>query len=207
MFDNDGKAIYPVKVEVEVEAEPEVKKLYRVRQTKDDAKTQKGAYSNLNGAIECCQAAGDGYHVFDWDYNIVYSYYLRGRINDINLNGTLFIYNRKNPAENYTYTAPKDETGQTKNNPLRQILDKYYTRLAKDHKIFLPRYSGWGAIKESYYLKGAEAWEEWLLKNSDALKMKNNKDLIGEVKQLKEELIPLPTIPLESFSYFNNKKK
>ena len=49
-------------------------KLYRVRKTKDDAKTQKGAYSSLDGAIECCQSAGEGYHVFDWDYNIVYSY-------------------------------------------------------------------------------------------------------------------------------------
>lgn len=49
-------------------------KLYRIRISKDDAKSQTGAYSNLNSAIECCQNSGDGYHVFDWDYNIVYSY-------------------------------------------------------------------------------------------------------------------------------------
>ena len=49
-------------------------KLYRVRKTKNDAKSQKGAFSNLNSAIECCNKSGDGYHVFDWDYNIVYSY-------------------------------------------------------------------------------------------------------------------------------------
>ena len=49
-------------------------KLYRVRKTKDDAKSQKGAYANLSGAITCCQSAGDGYHVFDWNGNIVYSY-------------------------------------------------------------------------------------------------------------------------------------
>lgn len=70
VFDENGKALYPVKVETQ----PEVQKLYRVRKSKDDAKSQKGAYANLNGAIECCQNAGDGYHVFDWDYKIVYSY-------------------------------------------------------------------------------------------------------------------------------------
>lgn len=58
-----------IKQTVEVE-----KKLYRVRKSKDDVKSQKGAYSNLDGAIECCQNAGSGYHVFDWDYKIVYSY-------------------------------------------------------------------------------------------------------------------------------------
>ena len=51
-----------------------VEKLYRVRKTKDDVKTQKGAYKNLEGAIECCQKAGIGYHVFDWNWKIVYSY-------------------------------------------------------------------------------------------------------------------------------------
>ncbi len=49
-------------------------KLYRVRKSKDDAKTQKGAFSSLDNAKECCQEAGVGYHVFDWDYKIVYSY-------------------------------------------------------------------------------------------------------------------------------------
>ena len=49
-------------------------KLYRVRKSKDDAASQKGAFSDLNNAKECCQSAGAGYHVFDWDYNIVYSY-------------------------------------------------------------------------------------------------------------------------------------
>jgi N-acetylmuramoyl-L-alanine amidase CwlA len=56
------------------ETPKEESKLYRVRKTKDDAKTQKGAYANLDGAIKCCQDAGEGYHVFDWDYNVVYSY-------------------------------------------------------------------------------------------------------------------------------------
>lgn len=48
--------------------------LYRVRKTKDDTKTQKGAYTVLQSAINTCQAAGEGYHVFDKDFNIVYSY-------------------------------------------------------------------------------------------------------------------------------------
>ena len=52
----------------------EVKKLYRVRKSKDDAASQKGAFSELANAKDCCQEAGAGYHVFDWDYKIVYSY-------------------------------------------------------------------------------------------------------------------------------------
>lgn len=51
-----------------------VEKLYRVRKTKDDAKTQKGAFKNLDGAKECCQSAGPGYNVFDWNWKMVYSY-------------------------------------------------------------------------------------------------------------------------------------
>ena len=50
------------------------KQLYRVRKSKDDAKSQIGAYSVKQNAIDACQKAGAGYHVFDSDYNIVYSY-------------------------------------------------------------------------------------------------------------------------------------
>lgn len=56
------------------EVKEEVQKIYRVRKSKDDAKTQKGAYSSLDNAKAACQTAGAGYHVFDWDFNIVYSY-------------------------------------------------------------------------------------------------------------------------------------
>lgn len=49
-------------------------KLYRVRKSKDDAKSQIGAYSSLDNAKAACQSAGPGYYVFDWKWNIVYSY-------------------------------------------------------------------------------------------------------------------------------------
>lgn len=49
-------------------------KLYRVRKSKDDSKSQVGAYSKLENAKNACQSAGPGYHVFNWDYKIVYSY-------------------------------------------------------------------------------------------------------------------------------------
>lgn len=52
----------------------EVKKLYRVRKSKDDAKSQVGAYTSLDNAKAACQSAGAGYHVFDWNFNKVYSY-------------------------------------------------------------------------------------------------------------------------------------
>lgn len=51
-----------------------VDKLYRVRKSKDDAESQKGAFSSIDKAKECCQSAGADYHVFDWNYEIVYSY-------------------------------------------------------------------------------------------------------------------------------------
>lgn len=60
--------------ENKVEVKEEVQKIYRVRKSKDDAKTQKGAYSSLDNAKIACQEAGAGYHVFDWNFNIVYSY-------------------------------------------------------------------------------------------------------------------------------------
>ena len=49
-------------------------KLYRVRKSKDDAKSQIGAYSVLDNAKAACNNAGVGYKVFDWDYKIVYEY-------------------------------------------------------------------------------------------------------------------------------------
>lgn len=53
---------------------PTTQQLYRVRKSKDDAKSQVGAYSVKQNAIDACQKAGAGYHVFDSDYKIVYSY-------------------------------------------------------------------------------------------------------------------------------------
>ena len=49
-------------------------KLYRVRKSKDDAKSQVGAYSVLDNAKDACNKAGAGYKVFDWNYNVVYEY-------------------------------------------------------------------------------------------------------------------------------------
>lgn len=49
-------------------------KLYRVRKSKDDAKSQIGAYSVLDNAKAACDKAGAGYKVFDWDYKVVYEY-------------------------------------------------------------------------------------------------------------------------------------
>lgn len=54
--------------------EAAVEKIYRVRKSWSDAKSQKGAYKSLDNAKECCQAAGEGYKVFDWDGKEVYSY-------------------------------------------------------------------------------------------------------------------------------------
>jgi hypothetical protein len=57
-----------------VELVEPVQKLYRVRKSYDDAKSQKGAFSSLPNAKECCQEAGEGYKVFDWNGKEVYAY-------------------------------------------------------------------------------------------------------------------------------------
>ena len=54
--------------------EEAVQKLYRVRTSWEDAKSQKGAYSSLENAKECCQTAGSGYKVYDWNSKEVYAY-------------------------------------------------------------------------------------------------------------------------------------
>ena len=54
--------------------EPVVQKYYRVRLSWADSKSQKGAYTSLDSAIKCCQEAGEGYKVFDWNGKEVYAY-------------------------------------------------------------------------------------------------------------------------------------
>lgn len=56
------------------EVKEEVQKLYRVRKTWADTKSQVGAYSSLDNAKDACQKAGAGYKVFDWSGKEVYSY-------------------------------------------------------------------------------------------------------------------------------------
>lgn len=69
-----GSWINPKENVIKESATTPTKQLYRVRKSKDDAKSQVGAYSVKQNAIDACQKAGAGYHVFDSDYNIVYSY-------------------------------------------------------------------------------------------------------------------------------------
>ena len=54
--------------------EAEVQKYYRIRTSWADSKSQKGAYTSLESAKKCCQEAGEGYKVFDWNGTEVYSY-------------------------------------------------------------------------------------------------------------------------------------
>lgn len=53
-------------------AKPTVNKLYRVRKSWNDAKSQIGAYANLNNAKAACDKVGNGYFVFDESGKVVY---------------------------------------------------------------------------------------------------------------------------------------
>ena len=52
--------------------ESNIKKLYRVRKSKNDAKSQIGAFTSLSNAKAACNKAGAGYKVFDWNWTIVH---------------------------------------------------------------------------------------------------------------------------------------
>ena len=56
--------------EVQKDTTQEVKKLYRVRKSWEDVKSQTGAYAILDNAKANCQ---EGYSVFDWNGKCVYS--------------------------------------------------------------------------------------------------------------------------------------
>ena len=61
------------RVEDNKEDDAEVEKLYRVRKTWADAKSQKGAYKVLKSA-EACADKNVGYLVFEWNGNVVYAH-------------------------------------------------------------------------------------------------------------------------------------
>ena len=48
--------------------------MYRVRKSWSDAKSQKGAYKLLDNAKKCCDAAGEGYKIYDNNGTEVYAY-------------------------------------------------------------------------------------------------------------------------------------
>ena len=52
--------------------ESSIKKVYRVRKSKKDAKSQVGAFSSLANAKNACTKAGADYKVFDWNWMVVY---------------------------------------------------------------------------------------------------------------------------------------
>lgn len=56
-----------------IEPKP-IKNIYKVRKSWDDIESQKGEFTSLEEAIDCCQLAGEGYKVFDWDGEEIHFY-------------------------------------------------------------------------------------------------------------------------------------
>ncbi len=124
-------------------------------------------------------------------YNMVYDFDLNGQSTSRNFNGTLFLYNRKDNSKVYAYRAPNKETEESKNNPLRVMLYKYYELLIKSHTIPLPNLGGTPLnIKEQ--IQDANTWQDWLRQNYPLLRKLEERNLIEEVKPLKEDKIALP---------------
>jgi N-acetylmuramoyl-L-alanine amidase len=69
-----GAWINPAENKIKESEDKNVQKLYRVRTSWDDAKSQKGAFSSLDNAKTCCQDSGKGYKVYDWNGKEVYAY-------------------------------------------------------------------------------------------------------------------------------------
>ena len=64
-------------------------KLYRVRKSWEDAKSQIGAYSSLDNAKKACTA---GYNVYDWDGKAVYSVFAGGMVQNANTEKAIWDY-------------------------------------------------------------------------------------------------------------------
>lgn len=72
-FSKYGKDMDTVRVDVaSLLNEADIKKLYRIRKSKNDVKSQVGAYYSLANAKVACKKAGAGYKVFDWNWSVVY---------------------------------------------------------------------------------------------------------------------------------------
>lgn len=56
-----------------IEPKP-IQNLYKVRKSWDDIESQKGEFTLLEDAIDCCQSAGKGYKVFNWDGEEIHFY-------------------------------------------------------------------------------------------------------------------------------------
>lgn len=72
-FSKYGKDMTDVRNDVaKIIKDSNVKKLYRVRKSKNDAKSQIGAFSSLANAKAACEKAGSDFKVFDWNWTIVH---------------------------------------------------------------------------------------------------------------------------------------
>jgi hypothetical protein len=72
-FSRHGKDMTDVRNDIETLLnESEIEKLYRVRKSKTDAKSQVGAFTSLVNAKAACKKAGNDYKVFDWNWKVVY---------------------------------------------------------------------------------------------------------------------------------------
>lgn len=107
---------------------PVVEQLYRVRKSKDDAKSQVGAFSVLENAKEACDKAGTGYHVFDNNFNIVYSY--KAPVTE------------NKPVETPKVEEPKVETPKQEEVKITPVYDLDYKIKTKivDKEVAIPEY-------------------------------------------------------------------
>lgn len=72
-FSQHSKDMTTVRADVaKLIKEVEVKKLYRVRKSKNDNKSQVGAFTSLANAKTACKKARNDYKVFDWNWKVVY---------------------------------------------------------------------------------------------------------------------------------------
>jgi flagellum-specific peptidoglycan hydrolase FlgJ len=115
--------------------------LYRVRKSKDDAKSQKGAYSILQSAINTCQSAGQGYHVFDKDFKIVYSYIAPSTSSTSSK--ILEVYELNYPEKTKIVNTSVVRTNSDCTKAIKKILannSSFDTNIAKAFFVIAPKY-------------------------------------------------------------------
>lgn len=100
-----GAWINPAENKIKESEDKNVQKLYRVRTSWDDTKSQKGAFSSLDNAKTCCQESGKGYKVFDWNGKEVYAY--KAPATSSTTSSTTATKPAEKPVEKPVETAPK----------------------------------------------------------------------------------------------------
>lgn len=125
-------------------------------------------------------------------YNIVYSAYINGK-NSGRTDGTLLIYDRKNPSKSYVYYPENRGEGlDCESSPeqcaeMKNLLNKTLASFKDDFNFDMPFFGGAINHGREWYIKKAQTWERYLLEKFPPMSVIN--------ERVKNELNFKPALP------------